>query len=147
MFRRVDGRPVLPRMDLAAQRRRTMSRCQRMIVSGVTSSRSLWHRVFGITLSRVASRARSAQFSFGRRGCRRWSMASWWRRIKISAVFHLFSRRDRHCHAATRVIRRNTKRRHMIGDHHGRTAGRATLLVRAVDEILGTHSRYGANPG
>jgi DNA-binding XRE family transcriptional regulator len=27
----------------------------------------------------------------------------------------------------------------MIGDHHGRTAGRATLLVRATDEILGTH--------
>jgi hypothetical protein len=27
----------------------------------------------------------------------------------------------------------------MIGDHHGWTAGRATLLVRAVDEILGTH--------
>ena len=75
-------------MDLAAQRRRTMSRCQRMIVSGVVSSPSLGHRVFGITLSRVASRARSAQFSFGRRGCRRWSMASWWRRIKISAVFH-----------------------------------------------------------
>ena len=42
MFRRVDGRPVLPRMDLAAQRRRTMSRCQRTIVSGVTSSPSLW---------------------------------------------------------------------------------------------------------
>jgi hypothetical protein len=67
-------------------------------------------------------------------------MASWWRRIKISAVFHLSSRRDRHSHAATRVIRRNTNRRHMIGDHHGRTAGRATLLVRAVDEILGTHT-------
>ena len=31
-------------------------------------------------------------------------------------------------------------RRHMTDDHHGRTAGRATLLVRAVDEILGTHS-------
>ena len=30
-------------------------------------------------------------------------------------------------------------RRHMIGDHHGRTARRATMLVRAVDEILGTH--------
>ena len=30
-------------------------------------------------------------------------------------------------------------RRHMTGDHHGRMAGRATLLVRAVDEILGTH--------
>jgi len=28
--------------------------------------------------------------------------------------------------------------RHMTGDHHGRTAGRATLLVRAMDEILGT---------
>jgi nucleotide-binding universal stress UspA family protein len=27
----------------------------------------------------------------------------------------------------------------MTGDHHGRTAGRATLLVRAVDGILGTH--------
>jgi hypothetical protein len=27
----------------------------------------------------------------------------------------------------------------MIGDHHGRTAGRATLLVRAADEILDTH--------
>jgi len=66
-------------------------------------------------------------------------MASWWRRIKISAVFHLSSRRDRHSHTAIRVIKRKTKRRHMIGDHHGRTGGRATLLVRAVDEILGTH--------
>jgi hypothetical protein len=27
----------------------------------------------------------------------------------------------------------------MMGDHHGRTAVRATLLVRAVDDILGTH--------
>jgi len=27
----------------------------------------------------------------------------------------------------------------MTGDHHGRTAGRATLLVTATDEILGTH--------
>jgi len=31
---------------------------------------------------------------------------------------------------------------HMTGDHHGRTAGTATMLVRAVDEILGTHSAY-----
>jgi len=30
----------------------------------------------------------------------------------------------------------------MISDHHGRTAGRATLLVRAMDGILGTHSSY-----
>ena len=40
MSRRVAGRPVLPRLNLAAQRHRTMSRCQRRIVSGVTSSRS-----------------------------------------------------------------------------------------------------------
>ena len=84
--------------------------------------------------------ARSAQFSFGPRGCRRCRMASWWRRIKISAVFHASSRWDSRSHEAARVIRRNTNRRHMIGDHHGRMAGRATLLVRAVDGILGTHS-------
>jgi hypothetical protein len=30
-------------------------------------------------------------------------------------------------------------RRHMIGDHRGRTSGSATLLVRAMDGILGTH--------
>jgi hypothetical protein len=35
---------------------------------------------------------------------------------------------------------RKTNRRHMTGDHHGRTAWRATLLVTAVDEILGTHN-------
>jgi hypothetical protein len=39
------------------------------------------------------------------------------------------------------VIRRKTNRRHMTGDHHGRAATRATLLVRAADEILGTHNR------
>jgi hypothetical protein len=27
----------------------------------------------------------------------------------------------------------------MTGDHHGREAERATLLVRATEEILGTH--------
>jgi hypothetical protein len=30
----------------------------------------------------------------------------------------------------------------MIGDHHGRTAGRATLLVRAADAILGTRNLH-----
>jgi hypothetical protein len=65
----VAGRQVLPRLDLAAQRRRTMSRCQRRIVSGVTSSRSPWRRAFGITLSKAASSARSAQVRCGRRGC------------------------------------------------------------------------------
>jgi integrase len=28
----------------------------------------------------------------------------------------------------------------MTDDHHGRTVGRATLLVRAVDDVLGTHN-------
>jgi hypothetical protein len=27
----------------------------------------------------------------------------------------------------------------MTGDHHGQTAGMATLLARALDELLGTH--------
>ena len=40
---------------------------------------------------------------------------------------------------AVRVIRRKTNRRHMTGDHHGQAAGMASLLVRAVDGILGTH--------
>ena len=64
----------------------------------------------------------------------------WWRRIKVSAVFHISSRRDSRNPAATGVVTRNTSRMHMIGDHHGRTAGRATLLARAADEILGTQS-------
>jgi len=138
IFRRIAGRPVLPRMDLVAQRRRTISRCQRRIVSGVTSSRNLWRRAFGITPSSAASRARSAQVSFGRRGCRRCRTATWWRRIKISAVFHASSCRDSRSHAASRVIRRKTNRRHMTGEHHRQSAGRATVLVRAVDEILAT---------
>ena len=92
MLRRTAGLPVLPRMDLAAQRRRTMLRCQRTIVSGVISSRSPWRRTFGITASNVASSARSAQSRPGRRDCRRCRTASWWRKIKISAVFHASSR-------------------------------------------------------
>ena len=135
----VAGRPVLPRLDRAAQRRRRMLRCQRRIVSGVTRSRSPRRRALGIALSRVASRARSAQCRFGRRGCCRCRTASWWRRIKISAVFHVSSRRDSRSQEATRVIRRKTNRRHMIGHHDGRTARGATLLIRAVDGILGTH--------
>ena len=133
MLRRVAGRPVLPRLDLAAQRRRTMSRCQRTIVSGVISSRSPWRRAFGITPSRVASRARSAQCNFSRRGCRRCSTASWWRRIKISAVFHISSRRDSRNPAATRVIRRNTNRRHMIGESNpaGQSRGRDSRHAQA----------------
>jgi hypothetical protein len=32
----------------------------------------------------------------------------------------------------------------MIADHHARSTERATLLVRAVDEILGTHRCRGS---
>jgi hypothetical protein len=52
---------------------------------------------------------------------------------------HASSRRDSRSHEAVRVIRKKTSRRHMTSDHHGPTARRATLLVTAVGEILGTH--------
>ena len=35
----------------------------------------------------------------------------------------------------------------MTGEHHGQGAGRATVLVRAVDEILGTHNRVETDHG
>jgi hypothetical protein len=147
MFRRVAGRPVLACMDLAAQRRRTMSRCQRRIVSGVTSSsRSLWRRVLGITASRVAASARSAQFSFGRRGWRRCSMASWWRRIKISAVFHASSCWDSRSHAATRAARRNMNRRHIIVDLHGGRPGEQLCWSRPRTG-LSARTTAGVTPG
>ena len=79
---------------------------------------------------RVVVSARSARSSFGRRGCRRCRMASWWRGIKISAVFHVSSRRESRGPAASRVIGRNANRRHMTADHCRRTVGRATMLVR-----------------
>ena len=85
MLRRVAGLPVLPRIDLAAWRRRMMSRCQsreqgpvrpvhapggaaaavagrlqHRIVSGLTSSRSPWRRAFGITPSSVIRGRRTA---------------------------------------------------------------------------------------
>ena len=106
----------------------------------MTSSRDRWRRASGITPGSAASRARSARVSFGRRGCRRRRTASWRRRIKISAVCHVSARRDSLSHPATRVASRNTNRRHMTGDHHGRSLSRATLPVRAVDAIPGTHN-------
>jgi hypothetical protein len=63
--------------------------------------------------------------------------------FKISAIFHASSRRDSRSHEVIRVIRRKTNRRHMTGDHHGRTATRATLLVTAADEFS---ARTGAPP-
>jgi hypothetical protein len=66
-------------------------------------------------------------------------MAAWRRGVTISAVFHASSRWDGRGHPNTGAIRRKTNRRHMIGDHHRRAAGTATLLLTAVDETSGTH--------
>jgi hypothetical protein len=70
----------------------------------------------------------------------RCSTTSWWRRIRISAILRAGRT------PVVRVIRRKKNRRHMIGDHYGPTPGRATVLVRAVDAILGTH-RVKSPPG
>ena len=83
----------------ALQAPETPAQSQRTIVSGVISSSSLWRCAFGMTPSRVASRARSAQSSFGRRGCGRCSTLSWWRRSR-------FPRSSTSPHAATAAIPR-----------------------------------------
>ena len=60
-------------------------------------------------------------------------------RVRSQPLHRVLKRyRDSCSHEVTCVIKRKTNRRHMIGDHHGRTAERATFLVRAVDAILGT---------
>jgi hypothetical protein len=82
---------------------------------------------------------RSAQFSFRRYGCSRCITESWWRKIKISEVFHASSHRASRSHVITLVIRRKTNRRHMTSDHHGRATDIATSLLTATDAILGTH--------
>ena len=64
---------------------------------------------------------------------------SWWRKIKISEVFHASSHRDSRSHVITLVVRRKTNRRHMISDHHDRVTDIATSLLTATDGILGTH--------
>jgi len=46
-----------------------------------------------------------------------------------------------------RVMRRKAKCRHMTGDPHGQGVGCATLLVRGVDAILGTHRCHREDPG
>jgi len=52
---------------------------------------------------------------------------------------------DSRSQETVRVIIRKTNHRRMTGDHHGRTASRATLLVTAADEILDTY-RFCAGP-
>jgi hypothetical protein len=62
------------------------------------------------------------------------------RRSKLSLVSSLHRKVEASTAVALSPASRNTNRRHMIDDHHGRTAGRATLLARAMDEIFATRS-------
>ena len=138
MFRRVAGWRLLPCPDLAAWRRRMMSRCQRRIVSGVTSSRSLWQRALGITLTRAAKRARSAQFSFGRYGCRG-RMASWVAQDQDPCGLpRLLTTGQPEPRGDPRYQEEDEPQAHDRRSSRP-DARRATQLVRAVDEILGTH--------
>ena len=57
-LRCVAGRPERPRRDSLAHRRRTMSRCQRKIVPGVTISRIAARRSVGTVPASSASHAR-----------------------------------------------------------------------------------------
>jgi hypothetical protein len=112
MFRRVAGRPVLPRMDLVAPAAGDGAVPAQDRVRAA-SSRSPWRRTFGITPARAASSARSAHASFGRAAGWRCRTTSCWRKITISAIFCASSRRDSRSHAANQVIRRKTNRKHM----------------------------------
>jgi len=58
-LRCVAGRPARPRRDNRAHRRRTISRCQREIVPGVTISRIAARRSAGTVPASSASHARS----------------------------------------------------------------------------------------
>jgi hypothetical protein len=58
-LRCVAGRPERPTRDRRAQRRRTMSRCQRKIVPGVTINRIAARRSAGTVPASSASHARS----------------------------------------------------------------------------------------
>jgi hypothetical protein len=113
----VGGRPGLFGFDLAAQRRRTISRCQRRIVPGVMNKCSApWHER-GMSVSSAANSARSVHLSFGRAAVCRCRTASWWRSRRISASFHVGGRLDSLSHAGIWTARRNTKRRHTRCDH------------------------------
>jgi hypothetical protein len=108
-LRCVAGRPDRPRRDKRPRRRRTMSRCQRKIVPGVTSSRIPASLPAGTVPASSASHARSGHVNRARTfGRSRPATASWWRSIKISASFHHDSRRDSLSSDMTRDTTRKT---------------------------------------
>jgi hypothetical protein len=62
-FRPTGGRPDRPRRERRAQRRRTMSRCHRKMVPGVTMDRIAARRWIGNVPASSASHARSGHVS------------------------------------------------------------------------------------
>ena len=101
-----------------------MSRCQRRIVSGVTSSRRPLAARFGYHAEqgREQCPVRPVQV----RAARLLPLQHGELMVQDQDLcgLHASSRRDSRSHAASRVIRRKTNRRRMIGDHHtGRLAG------------------------
>jgi len=90
----VGGRPGLFGLDLAAQRRRTISLCQRRILPGVMNECSAPWRERGMSVSSAANSARSVHVSLGRAAVCRCRTASWWRSRRISASFHAGGRLD-----------------------------------------------------
>lgn len=101
----VRGRPGVRRGY--AHRRRTRSVYQRSRVRRETIRRSWLRWCLGSSLASAARTARSAHDSLGAPALR-WSTATWWRRIKIPAVFQDSSHRDSRSHETTCVIRRKT---------------------------------------
>jgi len=140
IFRQVAGLPVLPRMDLAAQQRRTISRCHRRIVSGVTSSpQPLTPRFrYNAEQGREQCPVRPVQLQAVRMPPLHYGelVGARSRSPRFSTPPHTGDSRS---HVITLVIRRKTNRRHMISDHHGRVTDIATSLHTATDGILGTH--------
>ena len=133
MRRWVGGRPGRFGLDLAAQRRRTIARCQRRIVPGVMNECSAPWRERGMSVSGAANSARSVQVSLGRAGVCRCRTASWWRSRRISASFHVGGRLDSLSHAGIWTARRNTKRRHTRRDH--RPPGCLTASLQHPDDL------------
>jgi hypothetical protein len=85
-----------PWRDRRDHRRRTISRCHRKMVAGVTISRIAARRSIGSVPASRASNARSGHVSRARApGRSRPATASWWRSMRISASFHHASRRDK----------------------------------------------------
>jgi hypothetical protein len=112
MFRRVAGRPVLPRMDLVAPAAGDGAVPAQDRVRGGQQPQPLAARLrYHACQGREQRAVRPRQLRAGRRLALQ--DHSCWHKITISAIFCASSRRDSRSHAANRVIRRKTNRKHM----------------------------------